>query len=49
MCRRNQLHGWAAIALGAGILLGARLEAGFITTLLAFGVIALGIAVLQKK
>lgn len=49
MCRRNQLLGWALIALGVGILLGAKLGACFLTTCLGVGLIMFGFNVARKK
>jgi hypothetical protein len=49
MCRRNQLLGIAAIALGAGLLICCWFESEFVRNCVGYGLIAAGIFVLQKK
>ena len=48
MCRYHQLWGGIAAAFGAGILLGAWLEGGFLCTVFGIGLILAG-AYLFKK
>lgn len=49
MCRKNQLHGWAVIAFGVGLLIGTKISAGFLTGCIGFGIIAFGISLLGKS
>ncbi|MBQ4601087.1 MAG: hypothetical protein IJO56_00650 [Oscillospiraceae bacterium] len=49
MCRKNQLYGWAVIALGIGIFIGCKMGGGFVTGCIGFGILAFGVSLLQKK
>ncbi|MBQ6851443.1 MAG: hypothetical protein IJO04_00205 [Oscillospiraceae bacterium] len=42
MCRKNQLLGSVLIAFGLGLLIGIRLEGGFLCHCVCIGVIAVG-------
>ncbi len=49
MCRKSQLQGWALIALSVGIVIGSKLEDGFLITLLWIGALVCGFCALRKK
>ena len=48
MCRKNQLLGSVLIAFGLGLLIGIRLEGGFLCHCVCFGVIAVGGGLLRR-
>lgn len=49
MCRRNHVLGCSLLAFGLGILIGSYTESGFITLVLAIGILAGGFWTLCKK
>ena len=49
MCRKNQLWGWALIALGIGILIGAKMGNSFLVCCLGVALIAFGFGMFPKK
>lgn len=49
MCRRNQLLGWCAVALGAGLLIGSVLESELLAICLGIGLILGGLSCMRQK
>lgn len=49
MCRKNQLWGIAVLAFGLGLMVGCWLESEFVRNCFGFGMIAVGVLILQKK
>lgn len=49
MCRRNQLLGCCAGALGLGLLLGNCFEAGVLAVCIGIGLILAGLSLLRQK
>ena len=49
MCRKNQVFGWCACALGAGILIGSAMESGLLAFVLGLGLVLVGLACFRQK
>ena len=49
MCRKNQLWGCVLMAFGLGLLIGIRLEGGFLCHCVCFGVVAVGCGMCRKQ
>jgi len=49
MCRKNQLHGWALLSFGLGLLIGNGLESDFLCLCAGIGLMVFGFFVCRKK
>jgi len=49
MCRRNQLLGFCAGALGLGLLLGHCFESGVLSICIGVGLFFIGLSLLKQK
>ncbi len=49
MCRRNQLIGWILVAFGIGLLVGLRLESGFLCNCIGLCCLGCGFHFMRKR
>ena len=49
MCRRNHLWGCALMAFGLGVLIGIRIEGGFLINCLWIALIIVGLGMMKKS